>query len=152
MKHGINIGCGGRLVPSSETFQWTHLDERALPGVDVVRDLRRGIPFNDSTFDELVADNVLEHFAGDDAIFLINEIHRVLKPGGLATIIVPHRDDPCAVLDPTHKSFYVAESSLYWTAAGREALQQSHVPITTDFEVETFKAGGFLRFQMRAVK
>lgn len=110
----LNIGCGDKPRPSEGLEKWVNLDHQAGPGVDVVRDLRRGIPFNDETFDYLVADNVLEHFANEDLIFLINEIDRVLKVGGLAEIIVPHFQSHGAVQDPTHKTFFSPRSAIYW--------------------------------------
>jgi ubiquinone/menaquinone biosynthesis C-methylase UbiE len=91
-----------------------NLDCRPLPGVDVVRDLRRGIPFDDDSFDEILIDNVLEHFDVDDARFLIDEMYRVLRPGGKAVVIVPHARSDEAVQDPTHRSFYVAASARHW--------------------------------------
>lgn len=114
VRRGLNVGCGTRPKPSESALAWTNMDQAAHPGVDVVRDIRRGFPFADSAFDEILLDNVLEHFASDDVIFLLNEIHRVAKPGASVTIIVPHAQSQGAVQDPTHKSFFVPRSALYW--------------------------------------
>jgi SAM-dependent methyltransferase len=45
------------------------------------------IPFRDQTFDVVAALDVLEHL--DDDVAGAQEIHRVLKPGGVAVIFVP---------------------------------------------------------------
>lgn len=113
MKSGLNIGCGSKLQISTEEMSWINLDLTSSPGV-VGRDIRRGMPFNDEMFHYVLCDNVLEHFVSEDAIFLINEIGRVLRYGGEATIIVPHKDSQGAVQDPTHKSLWVPRSCLYW--------------------------------------
>lgn len=114
LRHGLNVGCGTRPKDSETNLAWTNMDQASHPGVDVVRDIRRGFPFLDSTFDEVLLDNVLEHFASEDVIFLLNEIHRVAKPGATVTIIVPHAQSQGAVQDPTHKSLFVPRSALYW--------------------------------------
>ncbi|GAA3839059.1 class I SAM-dependent methyltransferase [Sphaerisporangium flaviroseum] len=45
------------------------------------------MPFPDASFDRVIAAEVLEHIPDDMAA--MREIHRVLKPGGLAAITVP---------------------------------------------------------------
>ena len=111
----LNLGCGDSPRHSEMLDKWINLDIQDLPGVDIVRDLRRGIPMPDESYDNVLCDNVLEHFDSEDVIFLINEIDRVLKIGGTAEIVVPH----CligqgAYQDPTHKSFFVPRSVIYW--------------------------------------
>lgn len=50
------------------------------------------LPFQESSFDEIVCIDVLEH-AGDD-ILLVREMSRVLEKGGGLTITVPNADYP----------------------------------------------------------
>ncbi len=45
------------------------------------------LPFLDNSFDTIVSQNVLEHIKNDQQV--INEIYRILKPGGIAIISVP---------------------------------------------------------------
>src|SRR5215471_15262237 len=45
------------------------------------------MPFNDGSFDVVIAAEVLEHIPGDQGA--MNEIARVLRPGGTAAITVP---------------------------------------------------------------
>ena len=148
IRRGLNIGCGTRPKPSEPGTVWTNMDQAANPGVDVVRDIRRGFPFSDNVFDEILMDNVLEHFASDDVIFLLNEIHRIAKPGARVTIIVPHALSQGSVQDPTHKSLFVPRSALYWNQhdtpygglrVGISAnLRQRSVTVTGDMGTEAF--------------
>lgn len=45
------------------------------------------LPFADESFDKVIAAEVLEHVPGDQAA--MNEIARVLRPGGIAAVTVP---------------------------------------------------------------
>jgi len=58
-------------------------------------------PYDDETFDVVIANHVLEHIPADRAA--LAEVARMLKPGGLAILLVPdpHKlevtiEDPCA--------------------------------------------------------
>lgn len=64
-------------------------------GPDVLRVVRadvRDIPFVDDTFDAVYSMGTIEHF--DETQQAVNEIARVLKPGGRAIVGVPNRHDP----------------------------------------------------------
>ena len=56
-----------------------------------VREIQDGrIPFDDSSFDLVVNNQVMEHVEDLDAV--LQEIHRVLRPGGAVLSIFPSRD------------------------------------------------------------
>ncbi|MFC6755567.1 methyltransferase domain-containing protein [Halomicroarcula sp. GCM10025894] len=40
------------------------------------------LPFTANAFDQVVADQVLEHLSSEQVIATLNEVHRVLRPGG----------------------------------------------------------------------
>lgn len=67
------------------------IDKSPHGNPDIVRDVaKRGIPFEDNTFDKIYAMDVLEHIEMyEDLIFLINEIWRVLKPDGEFNFTTP---------------------------------------------------------------
>ncbi len=68
---------------------WVNLDSSvSVPGV-IKHDLRRGLPFPDASFDVAYGSHVLEHLEPGAAAQLLRECHRVLKPGGIARIVVP---------------------------------------------------------------
>lgn len=61
---------------------------------DVVSwDLRRGIPFPDSTFDVVYHSHVLEHIDRDAAGGFLLECRRVLKPAGVLRVVVPDLEE-----------------------------------------------------------
>lgn len=52
-------------------------------------DLRNPLPFDSAVFDAIYASHLLEHLYYDEATQLLNECHRVMRPGGLIRLVVP---------------------------------------------------------------
>lgn len=73
-------------------------------------------PTEDDSVDAILASHVMEHIpAGQPRIDVMNEAHRVLKPGGHFEIRVPLMIGTWhAIADPTHVSFWVPESFGYF--------------------------------------
>lgn len=82
---------------------------------DVVADLRDGMPFPDSSVGIVRASDFLEHLP--DKEFTMNEIYRVLVPGGWLLSTTPSTDGRGAFQDPTHVSYYNENSFWYYTKA-----------------------------------
>jgi len=80
----IDLGCGENKIDGFDG-----LDMRPLPGVKYVSDVRN-LPFRDQTVDELAARHVIEHFTREEAIDVLREWRRVLKPGAPITIWCPN--------------------------------------------------------------
>ena len=80
----LNVGCGNHFHPA-----WTNLD-LISESLDVIAyDITTGLPFSDNSFDAVYHSHVLEHLHPNHGIELIRECLRVLKPGGIARIVVP---------------------------------------------------------------
>jgi SAM-dependent methyltransferase len=115
----LNLGCGRSILAD-----WINLDSMALPGVDVSFDLEMtsglALPFPDSSIDEFLLSHVLEHIR--NVLGLMQELHRVAKPGAIAWVRVPHGASDDAFEDPTHAracfpgSFGYFSQPYYWRA------------------------------------
>jgi SAM-dependent methyltransferase len=115
-RRSLLLGCGNnhsKRVAYADNPEWagelTKLDMNPNCGADIVCDLdARPLPFDDDTFDEMGAYDVLEHLGrqGDWKGFFdeFSEYWRILKPGGLFGIIVPINKD--ALADPGHTRFF----------------------------------------------
>src|SRR3990172_10401098 len=57
-------------------------------------------------------DNVLEHL--DDVVLVMEEIYRILKPGGIVKIYLPYAKSDGALQDPTHKHLFTEKSMDYF--------------------------------------
>lgn len=89
------------------------------------RDLRDGLeegttipygflPFPDNSIESVISHHALEH-VGPGFMRVMDEVHRVLKPGGLFRIIVPAFPSQSAVADPTHVRYFCAGTWVTWT-------------------------------------
>ena len=105
----LNLGCG----PNVEMSRWTDIDGswnlrvqtswwgRPFVGLLAGRsgyrwpshvkwmDITKGLPFADVSADAVYASHVLEHLYREDAIALLSECHRILKPEGVIRLVLP---------------------------------------------------------------
>lgn len=105
----LHLGCGKKGLAG-----YVNVDVVPAPGVDVVCDVSRGIPFPDSVFDEVLAVDFIEHIPPAHTVQLMNEVWRVLLPGGRFRVHVPAAPGITAFQDPTHVSFWNEESFTYF--------------------------------------
>jgi glycosyltransferase involved in cell wall biosynthesis len=80
---------------------------------DIIADLELGIPLPDNSVGVVRAHDALEHIKNSQ--HLMNEIHRVLAPGGILLSMTPSTDGRGAFQDPTHISFWNQNSFFYYT-------------------------------------
>jgi predicted SAM-dependent methyltransferase len=86
----LNLGCGDKILDECPVgYKCVNLDNRDLPGVDVVADVRK-LPFEDESFDYMIASDIIEHFPLSETGNLINEWVGVLKVGGTIKIRTPN--------------------------------------------------------------
>jgi SAM-dependent methyltransferase len=96
----LNFGSGKNIKEG-----YVNADITAFPGVDKNFDFNVfPYPFSDSEFDEILADNVLEHL--NDIPMVMKELHRISKPVGAVRIIVPYYNCYGAASDVTHKHYF----------------------------------------------
>jgi predicted SAM-dependent methyltransferase len=80
----INVGCG----PNAEAG-WVNVDIARGPGVDVVWDLRRGLPFRQESASAIFGEHVIEHLSRGDGHRLLRECYRILQAGGVLRLSTP---------------------------------------------------------------
>ena len=84
MEKMLNLGCGQFPKPG-----YINLDLDPNSKADLIHDLRQfPYPFEDESFSRIEASHLLEHLS--DPFLVMKEIHRIVKPGGIVDIRVPH--------------------------------------------------------------
>jgi SAM-dependent methyltransferase len=87
----------GSLGPHERQFQIPNFTGLALePAHDreMKHDLAAALPYPGSSIAKIQAQDVLEHLAFDKVPFVLDEIYRVLKPGGIFRLSVPDYRSP----------------------------------------------------------
>jgi SAM-dependent methyltransferase len=95
----LNLGSGSDIKEG-----WVNLNIVHVPGVDVVHDIEKlPLPFADNSFDEILAQDILEHV---QYLPVLKDLYRILKPGGSLHIRVPHFTSRNNFTDPTHIRYF----------------------------------------------
>jgi len=88
----LHLGCGKRHIPG-----FVHIDAVDYPHVDHVATIDNLSFIQDASVDLIYNCHVLEHFKRRDVRRVLQEWHRVLKPGGILRISVPDFAKLCEV-------------------------------------------------------
>lgn len=170
MKKQLLIGCGSKqdkriYIPGDERWEnLVTLDINKDHKPDVVWDLTAfPMPFDDNTFDEIHAYEVLEHTGsqGDYRFFFkqFEEFHRILKPGGTFLATVPAPTSPWAWGDPSHTRIFPKEwltflrQKSYEEQVGKTSLSDFRYIYTANFEpIWAEEKGDTLYFVIQAIK
>lgn len=101
------------------------------------------LPFKAKAFDRIIATEVLEHIPDEQGV--LKELYRVLKPGGIIVITVPHKQYPMA-WDPLNyfleRVFHTHVPSHIWWLAG---IWADHVRLYGERELVNAVAGAGFR-------
>jgi len=86
-RHGIDVSVG-------------YLARLGDSGIEACMGNVEDLPYRDGAFDAVVCTDVLEHVL--DLHAAVREIRRVLRPGGLAIVRVPYRENLAPYTDPAY--------------------------------------------------
>ena len=82
--YAVNLGSGGHPVPGM-----VNADGYIMHHPDVWIDLRNPLPFPDNSCRLVYCCHVIEHLFPGEAIALLTQTQRILRPDGVARIVVP---------------------------------------------------------------
>jgi predicted SAM-dependent methyltransferase len=80
----VNIGCGPNI-----DSKFINIDYQWRPKIDLCWDITIGLPLKSNSVKGVYTEHCLEHIEFSSCQFVIEEIYRILMPGGIARIIVP---------------------------------------------------------------
>ncbi|MFF7903592.1 glycosyltransferase [Streptomyces sp. NPDC007920] len=104
----LDLGAAHRKPPG-----YLGVDQYPGEGVDIVATLPGKLDLPDNSVGLMRAVDFLEHVPAK--VPLINELYRLLAPGGMLLTMTPSSDGRGAYQDPTHVAYYNENSFWYYT-------------------------------------
>ena len=135
----VDLACG-----NSKKEGFIGVDIADTKDVDIVHNLTQyPWPFEDNSVDEIFCSHYVEHVphdidnddGRDGLIQFMDEVYRILKPGGKIEIVAPYYKNERAFGDPTHRRYIGDLSFLYWNKEWRDTNKLSHYGIKCDFDI-----------------
>jgi|GEM_PF-1056062 len=102
--------CGGEF-PYGNGF--LNVDIRALPNVDIVADITKGLNFSDRSVDEILSCGTLEHFYIPEVLEILKEMRRILRQGGKLTVAVPNMKEILSSFQQGEMNFQLFNQYIY---------------------------------------
>lgn len=81
----LHIGCGPQVLEG-----WTNIDLESHPGIDLVHDVRDGLPFRGVRY--IFAEHFLEHLTYDEGFRFLKECRASLRDDGVLRLSTPNLD------------------------------------------------------------
>ena len=86
----LNLACGSKV---SAQGNWTNIDfSSPIKGVMEMNILKR-LNFPDNSFSVVYSAQFIEHLTLEQAENVLNEVNRVLKPGGVLRLVTPDLEE-----------------------------------------------------------
>jgi len=140
----LNWGCGEHVLPG-----WINSDTKEGPGVDLVCDIRQGLPLADDSIDYAVSIHALPEVPYPDLLPVVRELRRVLKPGGVLRLALPDLERAFAAYRRGDRDFFLVADE-EWRDVGSKLVVQlvwygySRTPFVSGFVRELLEKAGFV--------
>jgi len=140
----LNWGCGAHVAPG-----WINSDVKDEPGVDLVADIKQGLPLETGSIDYAVSIHALPELSYPELVPTLEELHRVLAPGATLRLALPDlRRGIDAYLAGDGDYFKVSDEEVA-SLGGRFIVQMlwygySRTVFTPDFALELLQRAGFV--------
>lgn len=133
----LDLGVGKTPCPKD----WTGVDIVAWgKHVRTVTDLRKPWPWPNDSVSEVFSRNLLNYIGGFSRIHFVNELHRVMKPGAKALLVVPHWCSNRAYGDVSVEWPPVAEE---WFPRLTKSIRDEHFYWETDYTCDFDVTSGY---------
>jgi predicted SAM-dependent methyltransferase len=148
----LNWGCGP-ITP----YGWINSDIQSGPGVDLVADIRAGLPVADDSFDYIVSIHALPEIPYCDLDRSLVELRRVLKPGGVLRLGLPDLDRAIRAYVAGDIDYFLISDEVVKTLSGKMIVQlswygRSRSMYTVEFATELLARNGFHSIQSCAFR
>lgn len=123
----LDLGCG-----PNKKAGFSGVDQYAFPGVDYVVNLgdrSKPWPFPDNSVEEANSSHFIEHLTATERVYFMNELYRVLVPGGKCQLVVPYWGSGRAYGDFSHQWPPICEMYFCYLNASWRAGNAPHTDI-----------------------
>jgi hypothetical protein len=131
----LDLGSGPNPKEGFLGVDIRHFGDAKDSKVGLVHDLRTPWPWTDGQVEEAHCSHFLEHLTGLERVHFVNELYRVLIPGGKCLLVTPHWASTRAYGDYTHQWPPVSEFWFYYLNAEWRTANAPHNDLyACDFE------------------
>ncbi|MGH2684888.1 MAG: class I SAM-dependent methyltransferase, partial [Actinomycetota bacterium] len=129
----LHWGCGRSPVEG-----WINSDRNPGRGVDIVRDIREGLPLEDGSIDYISTQHALQEVTFPDLVPVLGELRRVLRPDGVLRLGVPDADRAIDAYRSGNRDHFVVPDEDARSLGGKFVVHilwysHSRVMFTADF-------------------
>jgi predicted SAM-dependent methyltransferase len=148
----LNWGCGEWAEAS-----WINSDVKDSPGIDVVADIREGLPIDSDSIDYAVSIHAMPEIPYTELVPTLVELRRVLKPGGVLRLALPDLDKGIAAYHRKDLEYFKIPDDEAKSIGAKFVTQMvwygySRSLFTPEFVEELLEKAGFTRIDHCAYK
>jgi ubiquinone/menaquinone biosynthesis C-methylase UbiE len=141
----LNWGCGPVPAPG-----WINADRLSAPGIALSGDIRNGLSLADDAVDYAVSIHGLQDLPYLDIEPALQELRRVLRPGGVLRLGLPDLERALAAYARGESSYFYIPDAEVTTLSGKLIVQlvwygSVRTPFTWEFARELLFKAGFRR-------
>jgi hypothetical protein len=144
----LNWGCGSHVGEG-----WINSDVKDTPEVDLVADIKQGLPLDANSIDYAVSVHALPELPYGDLLPALAEIRRVLKAGGVLRLVLPDLGRAIDAYVAGDEGYFHLVADDATTPGGRLITQMlwygySRTLFTVDFCAELLAKAGFVNIAL----
>ena len=141
----LNWGCGEWAIPG-----WINADIKDDEGIDIVGDIRDGLPLDSDSIDYAVSIHSLPEIPFTEIVPTLKELRRVLKPGGVLRLALPDLDKGIEAYHRKDKEYFKVPDEEAKSVGAKFVTQMvwygySRSLFVPDFVEELLQRAGFDR-------
>lgn len=136
----LNWGCGTHPTPG-----WINSDTKDDPGIDLVCDIRDGLPLDDDGLDYVVSVHALPMIPYQELVPVLQELRRIIRPGGTLRLALPDLDGAIQAYLEGDRSHFLVPDTDEATLSGKFIVHMLWYGYTVTLFTEEFARSVLLR-------
>lgn len=120
-----------------------NLDVRPGPKVSLIADLNEPLPIESDTYDGVFSQFLLEHLRLPKLRGFLDEVHRVLRPGGIAVVVTSNLYEQAKVIIEREGNWN--DDIIYMVFGGNPDYPENyhHCSLSPQYAIRLFREAGF---------